>query len=285
MGLIKVRKHNRALKFLILSFLYLSHNSVFAGLDFDQVTQSDVDGLGRDFSALMSHTTVSPASGLLVAKKFEFGLLYGRVTLPNMQETLSRTDPEGATSQMLNVGLLGLYSIHKKLTLEAKYIPDMNIGDIRIGSQSLALKKSSADKTEGKYISAWRAEITNSSLGSDQTLNNATTGNQPVNIRNQLSSLSIGAAWLLEYNFTLLETWSVEPYVGFGLLHAETRFNADAPSGISVFTNGASTMRSSQTGAMLISGLQVHSFFTKIGFEFSRVFDSNKISFKLSFGY
>src|SRR5690606_30003247 len=111
------------------------------------LSQSDVDGFSRDFSALLAHTTASPPVGLLKPKTFEIGLIGGTVTVPNVARLVAEQDPAEAVPEMPNVGLVGIYSYSEKLNIEAKWIPDIGsqADGLSIGSQSIGIKLSSRE--------------------------------------------------------------------------------------------------------------------------------------------
>lgn len=254
--------------------------------DMDQMDKSQINGANRDFSALVAHTTVSPASGLL-KKGFELGLIAGTSSIPNIARAIAQNDPSSDVETRLpNAGLIGLISFAKKLTLEVKIIPEIQSTTMSLGSQSAALKFGFPDLMDDPAImTALRIQATNAYIQADQQINNSSTANTTVNARTKFTSFSYGVAGLLGYRKIFDEAFLVEPYVGAGVLKADSRYEVIADIPASVFASGSSAEGSAQTGALFMLGAQAHMFYSKLGLEYSRIFDSDKMTLKISFGY
>ncbi len=252
----------------------------------NNLSQSEVDGVSKDFSALLSHTTVSPASGLIKKGGFEFGLMAGTSSIPNIQRGLAQRDPSTTTpSKMPNAGLIGIFSFAKNLTLELKIIPEIASEKMYLGSQSAALKFTFHDWFEDPaVVTSFRLQLTNSYIKNEQKISDATSGLE-VDGQTKFTSLSYGVASLLGYRMILSEIFLVEPFIGGGVLQANSRYEIFADVPTTMFSSGSTSMTSSLPGLMFMLGVQAHSFYSKLGLEYSRVFDSDRVTFKLSFGY
>lgn len=261
-------------------------SSATEAADLNNLSQSEVDGVSRDFTALLSHTTVSPASGLMKKKGFEIGLIAGTSSIPNIQRGLAARAPGEVTpSKMPNAGLVGLFAFAKNLTLEVKIIPEISSETMYLGSQSAALKFTFHDWFEDPaWVTALRLQLTNAYIKNQQKITESVTGTE-VDGQTKFTSLSYGAAMLLGYRKVLDETFLLEPFIGGGVIRSTSKYEIFADVPTQMFSAGGNAMTSTGTGLMFMLGCQVHAFYSKFGIEYSRVYDSDRMTFKLSFGY
>ncbi len=273
-------------KVVLGALLFFFSVLAYAGMTFDDMTDADFDGLSKDFSALLAHTTVSPASGLLTDGAVELGLFAGTVTIPNVADIVARIDPDGAQTKMINLGALVNYSFSKSSTLETKWIPSLGsrTEGASFGSQSFALKYTFPTPKSATRFSAVRFHLTKGYVKSQQVINNDSTGNTDVDAKIDFHSMSLGLAWLASTKY-MAGLVIFEPFYGVGYMLAKSDLESQAAGSASIFTTGGGSKESSVTGLFYFAGAQVHSYFTKLGIEYSRVFDSHRWTLKLSFGY
>lgn len=258
----------------------------YGDLDMNQLDRGQINGANRDFSALVAHTVVAPASGLLRKGGFELGVIAGTSSIPNIERAIAARDPSASTeSRLPNAGLIGLYAFAKSLTLELKIIPEISSSTLYMGSQSVALKFSFHDWFDDpSWVTGLRLQLTNAYIYNDQQVTNPITGGQ-VDGRTKFASLSYGLVGLLGYRKILEDTFLLEPYTGVGVIRAESKYEIMADVPTTMFASGSSSESSSQNGIVFLLGVQAHMFYSKVGLEYSRIFDSDKTTLKISFGY
>ena len=255
-----------------------------ADFSFNQLTSDEIKGASRDFAALVSHTTVSPASSL-IKRGFEFGLIAGTSSIPNIERATARSAPNTATeSKLPNAGLIGIYSYSKKLTFEVKIIPEIQTGAVYAGSQSLGVKLTFSDPEVSPWVTALRLQLTNAYMNVTQEVTTAGVST-PVEATTKFTSISYGAAALLGYRAILDETYLIEPFIGGGVIQAQSKYEVLSDTTSSLFATGSTAEGSKETGQLFMLGIQWHMFYGKLGMEYSRVFDSDKVTLKVAFGY
>lgn len=268
---------------LLASFFLSSFAS--ADLGFDAVSSDDVSGLNKDFSALLAHTTLSPAAGLLKAEVFELGLIFGLVSVPNIASVSENSGEDDATTHLPNTGLVAVYSYTRRLSLEFKLIPDLSFADLSLGSQSLALKLSFGELDKIAFNTALRWQLTNSYVRTQQVINNSSTANTDVDAEVKFSSISTGLTYMAGYRAITSGLTVYQPYAGAGFIYSSGRVRVDSGTGASIFESGDTTEKSSDFGWIFLAGVEAHYLFIKYGAEYSRVFESDRLNLKLSFGY
>lgn len=268
----------------ILLLIILVSNRVDASIDLDQLTSDDVDNINRDFSAMFSHTTVSGASGLLDKKVYEVGIIAGLARVPNINKKSNELDAGSAPGRLPAAGVAILYSYSKRTTFEIKYIPDLTFGDIYLGSQSLGAKFTLPEADDKNLNSAFRMYLSNNYLRSKQTINNSSTGGTSVNAKTEFSSISLGGTFIESYR-VIFGTLVFEPYMGLGAIQSFGAFAVKAPNGVTIFESRKSREKSSQLGYNFMAGFNLHYLFTKVGFEYGRIYDSDRVMVKIAFGY
>lgn len=256
----------------------------YAGIALDQLTANDVDKINRDFSALFSHTTVSGASGLLDKKVYEVGIIAGLGRVPNINKKSNELDPGSAPGRLPAAGVAILYSYSKRTTLEIKYIPDLTLGDIYLGSQSLGAKFTLPEADDKNLNSAFRIYLSNNYLRSKQTINNSSTAGMSVDAKTEFASISLGGTFIESYRL-VFGTVVFEPFVGLGAIQSFGDFRVKAPTGVTIFESRKNHEKSSQLGYNFMAGFNLHYLFTKVGFEYGRIYDSDRVMVKIAFGY
>lgn len=261
-------------------FVYSLQASAFS---FDELSEDEFRDVNKDFAAAFIHTTVSPVEPLLAPKSWEVGLLLGMGTTPNVKELAESDDESDVPTVLPNLGIIAVYSHTEKISYEFKLLPDLAMGEMGLGSQSLAVKFSDINK--GQLHTAWRLQFTNTYLRVYQNINNASTGNTDVPAKIGFLSQTLGAIYMAGGQLKLENDLLVSPFMGIGATYTMGSAKVEADTSASIFPSQESSMSASSLAPTWLVGVQLHKNFTKFALEYNRVFDSDKINLKLSFGY
>lgn len=268
-----------------LSSIILFCPSVWAELNFDNISSDSAADIMKDVSAYMTHTTVSPAGSLLRPGGFELGLIAGIASLPHIAKNTSSTETD-PVDQLLKVNLVGLYSYSDQITLEANLLPHLHFDDTSVGSQSLAVKYTLHPSEKSPILKqALRVHLTNSYLRSRQNINNESTGNIDVPAKLKFSCIGTGLTYLMSFKVVASDEMILQPYAGVGLLYSLNELLIESSLPASIFTSQSSSEKSNELGTQVLAGVEMHSYFSKFGFEYSRVFESDRFIIKYALGY
>lgn len=267
------------LKNIFILAIGLSAITARADYPWDNLNQSEVDGIVEDFSVVFEHTTASPASSLGDLFGFEVGVLAGAASTPTIEKVVKEGDPGSASAYVPHLGLVGQVSVPFGVTFEAKILPDReNEADgITVGSRSGAIRWDISKIVPLPFSLAVKAHASNGYFRNEQVINNATTGNTDVDAVVRVDTSTMGL--MLMASIKLL---FIEPYAGIGLIKSDGEIKISTGS---IFESGQSVATSETSGGTVVAGAQFHFLFFKPSIEYSRIFDSNKFTAKVAFGF
>lgn len=238
-----------------------------AQLNFNSLTQSDLDGATKEFSHNFMFTTVSGASSLGSLWGFEVGVTGGQSDADKISEIIKRSSPNSDFESLYNVGLMGRVSIPFGLTVEAGLLPKIKVQDAELSQFAGAVRYNIIELPVAVGL---RAHYSKTDFSFSQT-SGAFTGNV------DFDSDVYGVQALVSQNFVM-----IEPYAGIGFVEGKGDLNAVGTGSIGSVGNSGS---SEQSSLQVMGGLNLHLGFLNLGAEYSRAFETNRITGKLSFGF
>ena len=265
--------------------------SVFAkagDLLLDNLDQRDIDNLTRELSANFNftHTLVTPANSLGHALGFEAGALVGATYVPRIGEIVRRTNPQIHSNYIPHAAyVLGL-TMPLGITLEGQIFPTRDVENVNFGHYSGALKWTpTAFMKKTWYHVAFKFHGARTAIDINQVLNNASTQN--INVRTVLQIRNL--VWGSALNLSLM-LGPFRPYIGGGYLEAKENLYTNGPDGVTAFTTGGYRTGNPQhalgraSSAYGFVGFEIVAFFFHWGAEYTELFQTKRVTTKISFG-
>ncbi len=247
--------------------IFAAANTAQAQFSFNNLTQEDLNGANREFSHNFLFTSVSGASSLGRLWGFEVGVTGGTSDADKISEIIKRTSPNSDFKNLYNVGLLGRVSIPFGLTVEAGILPKIKIQDAELSQVAAAVRYNIIELPVAVGL---RAHYSKTDFSFAQT-GGAFIGNI------EYDSDVYGVQALVSQNFVM-----IEPYVGVGWAQGKGDLNASGSGSVGAFGNSGSAKESS---VQFMGGVNLHLGFLSLGAEYSRAFETNRISGKLALGF
>lgn len=246
------------------------------GLNFDNLSQTDLDNISKEFSANFVHRPVSPASTLGSIFGFEVGIIAGITDAPKVGAIGQREAPtEKKIDQLAHAGLYGSVSVPFGLTAELVLFPETELGDVTFSHYSAGLKWTFSDTLGIPLVDlAIRGHVGKTEASFSDTVDAVNT---TVSLEN--STMGIG---LLASTDLLI----VEPFAGIGYVTRDTDLGATGTARIFDTTFTANQTASSDgSSTQFLVGVQLNLFIMKIAAQYENVFDTSVTSAKLTFGF
>ncbi len=245
-----------------------------AAPNFDNITESDLRKIARDFGAVFVHNPVSPASWQGPVTHLEVGILLGVSGTPGIEALVSQSDPNAeALSSLPFLGIFGAVSLPHALTAEASFLPRINVGGAGLSIQSGAIKwtlTETLSEAPTPYDFALRANYSAATFNYEQEINTFDT-------IVEISESIIGVGAILSRRIVILE-----PYLGFGFLWSQGSVDLSG-SEEEFFTFTTSQSASAKAESFYYNmGLNVNVLGARFGFEAGRAFDSSKACLKIA---
>lgn len=264
------------MKKLTLLFALISLSIFAEGPNFNNLSQSDFDGISKEFSANFAHRPVSPASPLGDIFGFEVGLVAGITDAGKVGEISKREAPtEDPVDKLAHAGILASVSVPFGITPELIIFPERKLGDVTFSHTSFGLKW-----TFSKFLPIPLVDLAARIHASKTEVSFADTVDG-VNTTVNLDNTTTGLTLLASTNLVV-----VEPFVGLGFIRRDTDLGATGTAQIfdSTFT-AAQTATSDGSSTQIIAGVQLNLFIMKIGAQYENVFGTSVTSAKLTFGF
>ena len=265
--------------------LFFCETLLAAAPSIDNIDQGDLDKVVKEFSANFAHAPVSPPSSLGKIFGFELGAVAGATSTPEFQRLVKEVDPDTNIPYIPHAGIFAALSVPFGITLEANLIPKTTVSDVSIDNVGLGLKWTMTNVfwTASPFDLALRAHYSSSQLSFKQTVQNASTSNQPVDAVVTYDSNSYGVN--LSAGARLI---FIEPYAGLGFIKGKGDLSVSGSSFVSIFNTTFSSSQSASsdaTSAHLFAGLQFDLLLFHLGFEYGNAFGVNRYSAKLSLAF
>lgn len=260
----------KTIKLITLVLMMAMSSFSRADLALDNISESDLEKVINDFSAVFRHSTVSPASSLGTLFGVEVGVLLGTSTAPGVSGIAA--DSGGSVDTLPSGSLLLMVSVPMGITLEASILPEIELGaGGAFSNTSLGVKWTMTDTLLDLPLDlATKLSVTTSSLSFTQPVSSVDT---KTTFKDQITELSVVAS----KNFVI-----VEPYFGLGYISANGELGVEGSSTIFNFTSETKAT-SKPSGMIYYGGVQANLLFMRLGLEMSKVFDSTKTLAKFSF--
>jgi opacity protein-like surface antigen len=255
---------------LLLSVLIALPVGAFANSPgFDNIDQTDLENVINDFSAVFSHTTVSPASSLGKLFGVELGITGGMVATPGVESLSKELDATSDIASLPHVGIVAAVSLPMGFTAEANFLPSFDAEDVEFKNFGIAGKWTFTDVFPILPVDmAVKLAMTKSELSFTQ---DQPAPDTKVDFESDVTQLM----FLVSKKFTV-----VEPYVGLGTASSKGKLSATA--NIFDFTGGTSASKK-VTGSQYMLGVNFNLWILKLGLETGKIFDNSKSSAKVSF--
>ncbi|MDZ4661732.1 MAG: DUF6588 family protein [Pseudomonadota bacterium] len=271
------------MKSMILLFLFFASINVQAqDFKFGDLDQTKFNDFVLDMSANFTATTVSSAKPLGKIFGFEAGLMGGTTNIKRIEQLIKSNDPNAdAPKSLPHAGLIGVVSVPFGITLEVNTIPQLKSENSQFGTVGAALKWTMTENLLSAlpFDLAIRAHTSKTNFDFNQIINNASTGNVPVDTKIKFEDSVSGAMLMLSKNFIL-----IEPFAGIGTIKATGNLRMEGTGDI--FDNSFTVGQMAETtlsGSHTVFGININLFIIKFGLEHSRLFDTERTTAKFSF--
>lgn len=243
-------------------------------IQLQSISQDDFSKVVGDMSANFLHTSVSGASTLGSIFGFEIGVVGGQTSTPNLNDVVSNVPPKGsATAKTLPHGeILGVLTVPFGITGEFGLVPKVGNDSFKFNSMSIAVKWTPTETllSDWPLSVAIKGSYTKSTADFSQTVNNAT-------MAYSLSDTETFIGAFVSKNLGI-----VEPYFGAGMVNAKADLSATGSVPLYSYTSSQSDSLSRSTTAWMV-GAELKLLVVKLGAEYTSLFNTNRISGKLSF--
>ena len=240
-------------------------------LEFDNISQEDLENIMDEVSANFHHTSVSGANTLGSIFGFELGLIGGITKTPKIDALVKEQDPDESAEQVPHGTLLGVLTVPLGITAELGIVPEVGSGDFKFSRQSLGVKWTITEVllTDLPVSLAIKGHYTKAELEFEQPVNGQDT---KVKVEDSVT----GFLFLVSKNFAI-----VEPYAGIGYLMSDGDIDVSGTSTIFNFTTSQQASAKNSTTQFLV-GAELKLLVFKMGAEYSRQFDTDRYSLKLA---
>jgi hypothetical protein len=254
---------------LFLSIFAISAHA--SNIPLQNLSSDDMNKIDGDMSANFLHTSVEGAGTLGHIWGFEVGVVGGKTSSPHLNDVVhSEADPNADAGTLYHGELLGVLSVPLGITGEIGVVPSVGSSDFKFNALDLAAKWTLTETllsdlpfslaVKGSYTSYG---LTFSGQQSGVTVDYKYTGTETA-LMGQISK-----------NFAI-----VEPYVSVGVVNGKGTLTGNGSSGL--FQAGVSG-DATRSGLMWNVGAEVKLIVFKLGAEYTSLFNTSRMTGKLSF--
>lgn len=238
-------------------------------ISFNNIDSDELKRVVGDFSADFMHTTVSGASALGSIFGFELGVVGGQTATPNIGAFAREVDPGLKADPLYFGSALAQISVPLGLTVEANLVPKVGSDDFKFSNLGLGAKWTLTQTLlNWPFSMALRGTVTRTEVSFRQTVSSV---QQNLKFTNSQQAFSV----VFSKNLILLE-----PYVTAGFASANGEL-----SGAAIFNGdlaGASSASGKNAGGFYGGGVEVKLLILKIGAEYMRLYDTNRLAGKVT---
>ncbi len=262
--------------------LFIASSAAFgAGPGFTNLTQDDFDKVINELSANSTFHSVTGAGSLGSVFGVEVGLVGGLTNTPEINRLSKTVDASADVGRLPHASLLAAVSVPLGFTGELLVFPSVSVGDIKYQQFGGAIKWTATEALVLPFNLAARAFITKNEISFKQTLNNATTGNVPVEVTVAQENSQTGLQLLVSPNLPVFE-----PYAGIGIVSAKGKVAMTGATTGTIFGfTSAQNAESSPSSTQYLLGLNVNLLILNIGIEYSRAFGTDSYNAKFGFKF
>lgn len=261
--------------FLGLVTLALSFSAHADDIQLQNLDKSDMQKLVGDFSANFLHTSVEGAGTLGDVWGFEVGLVGGVANTPHLNDLGERANPSNPPDlkRLPHAELLGVVTVPFAITVEAGLIPKVGTDEFKMSSFSLAAKWTPSELFfEWPVDVAIKLQATKTKANFNSTINSVPT---KFDYDNTVSAATI----FVSKKFPVFE-----PYVALGV--AKAKGDLGVTGSTTVFNNAYTASQSAneqKNSGLFILGSDANLGIVKFGLEYTRAFDTGRLTGKFSF--
>lgn len=228
----------------------------------------------RNFSANLTHTTVSAASGMGGLLGLQLGFVTGRTTTPDINNRVQEVDSSATRSYLPHMAVMGILSLPLGFSVESTMLPKVGTSNFKYNSFSLAAKWAPTDIFESTslHLSA-KAHAQKSSVEYDYDVGGIRTGHK-------YNSLVSGVAGYIGYDVVPM----IEPYLGFGVVTGTGELKVNGSPIVFSDPTFKSNQKATATVAspMYVFGVELKMGTIRLGFEYSRQFNVDSYTGKFA---
>ncbi len=249
--------------------------SVFAqSLAMRDLSVDDYKSVVRNFSANLSHTSVSAASGMGGLLGLQLGFITGRTLTPDINNRVQELDPSAKRSYLPHMTVLGVLSLPLGFSVESTFLPKIGTSDFKYNSFSLAAKWAPTDLFEGSplHLSA-KAHAQKSVVEYDYDVSGVRTAHK-------YDSMVTGVAGYIGYDVAPM----IEPYLGFGLVTGTGDLKVNGSPNVFSDPTFQANQKASATvsSPVYLFGVEFKMGTIRLGFEYSRQFNVDRYTGKFA---
>lgn len=241
---------------------------------FDNIDENDMSEITKGMGANFIHNSIMGASPMGKLFGFQVGLTAAHTATPKLDDIAKENG--GELPALYNAGLMGAIGVPFGISVEAVLIPETSVGDLDVQSTSLGVKWNinevipvlPVNVAVRGFYSAAELSFKQTVASQDATINNETT----------VTGIQLLVSPMLPV---------IEPYAGIGYVKAENDLGVTGAPG-SIFDPSYTTAQSAskeESDVQFFVGAEASLAIVKIGAEFSRAFDANRIGLKFSLGF
>lgn len=245
----------------------------------EDLSKDDLEKVSNEIAVNFSHTAVAAPStdGLW---GIEVGLIGGVTGSPKMKDLVDEAGEDGSDFKRLpHAGLMARAHFPLELFAELTFIPTVESSELEISNRTFAVGWNFGSFFSWPLDVAVGVQTSNSKLEFEQVVNNASTGNVPVDTTVKFDSRTT-TAWIgVSKTFVL-----VTPYLKVGAFKSETDVDVSGNADIFDYTSSQSESVSSSGGFGAL-GVNVNLLIVRLGLEASRAAEVGRVSGKLSLSF
>lgn len=257
---------------LVLLVSLLMGFSAAAEIQLQQVDESDFKKIIGDFSANSLHTSVSGAGTLGDIFGFEIGLVGGITKTPEIDRIVKENSPGESAEQIPHGELIGILTVPLAITVEAGFVPKVGSDEFKYSTWTLAGKWTPTELFfELPVDLAVKAYVTEASIDASTTISGVPTD---YSFDNSLMGIT---------GFVSKDFIFAAPYFGFGMVNAKGELSATGTAVFDTTYTASQSASEKDSSSVIILGSEFKLLVVKLGVEWTKVFDTDRYSAKLSF--
>ena len=237
---------------------------------FSNLSDTQAQGIIKEFSGNFTHTSVSGASPLGSVFGLELAVVGGMTMTDEIDKLAKQTDPGAEADKIPHGGILAMVSVPFGLTAEASFIPEVGGEDFKFSNMGLGLKWS---LTSGLIELPFSLAVKGHFMKSDLTFKQTSGVTATVDFKDTVMGLMVLASKNLIF---------IEPYAGIGVVSGDGEFDV---TGTSIFASGSQSYSDKTTGTQLLAGVEANLLILKAGAEISNQFGVNRYSVKVGISF
>ena len=252
-----------------------------ANIELDNLSQKDVDNVSTEFAGNFSHTAVAApeTDGMWGV---EVGVIAGTTGSPKLKKVIDGAGGQGKDFKTLyHAGLAARAHFPGDLFIEGSLLPERKISDVAVAASSLGLGWNAGAFFGLPVDLAIGAQRSTHDIEFKQIIQNASTGNVPVNSKISLDGTTnvywVGASKTLLF---------ITPYVKIGMASQESDLKVNGQGTIfnTAFTSSQKA-KGENDGSYFVAGANLQLAFFKLGFEWGQTMGVKRASGKISLDF